>query len=423
MAQQRELSRPGAVALGLGGVLGAGVAVVPAVASGVAGRWSLVGIPLAAVAAWCCAVATSRQSAAYREPGAASACVRDKLGAVPGRIATATGLVGGIAAMAAVADTIGNYLPTPEPLTAAVVVLLAVVAATGGLRVRGVGAWLWPALTLVVVTVVVAACFAIPPVESTGSAAANAPLGITGAAGVAFFGFLGFDRLIAAGRATERGYASVVRRALPVVVVLATVTYLAVGAALLHQLGAARLALSPQPLTDALRAADAVTMTRPVALAIALAMGPVLLGVLESARSTGLAAVADGDLPAALRRRGGSGTPYLLDLVVGLAALLVSLLLGPGQAITVAACCLLVHYALVNAAARVLMLDESSPVVRTACLGMGLCVILAMSMPVPAMLTTLVVVLVGPPLLALGARWRPRPSARDADAGAVSAVE
>lgn len=406
VTQQRELARSGAVALGLGGVLGAGVAVVPAVASGVAGTWLLVGVPLAAVTAWCCALAASQQSAAYRGPGAVSACVRDKLGPVAGRVASATGLAGGVAAMAAVADAIGNYLPTPQPLTAAVAVLLVVAAATGGLRVRGIAAWLWLTLTFVVVAVVVAACFTIPPVAASGSAAANAPLGITGAAGVAFFGFLGFERLAAPARHEDRWHGTTVRRGLLVVIVLATVTYLAVGAALLHQLGGARLALSPQPLTDALRAADAVTMARPVAVGIAVALAPVLLGVLETVRSTGLAAVADGDLPGVLRRRGGNGTPYLLDLGAGLAALVVSLLLDPAQAISVAACCLLVHYALGNAAARVLMLDESTATVRTACLGMGLCVILAMSMPVPAMLATLVVVVAGPALLALPSRWQ-----------------
>ncbi len=384
--------------------MGAGAAVAPAAASGVAGGWFLLGVPLAAVAAWCCARSASHQSAAYRGPGAVNACVRDKLGVVPGRIAAATGLVGGITATAAVAGAVAAYLPTPPPLTAAVAVLLAVVATTGGLRIRGVAAWLWLALTCAVLAVVVAACLTIPPVPVSGHRDPHNVLGITGAAGIMFFAFLGFERLAAPAREDDRRSRTAVDRGLLIVVAAAAALFLVTGAALVHQLGAARLALSPQPLTDALRAADAVALTRPVAVGIAVAMLPVLLAVLESVRSTGLAAVADGELPGVLGRRGGAGTPYLLDLVVGIAAVATSLLLDPVQAITIAACCLLVHYALANAAARVLMLDESTATVRTACVGMGLCVILAMSMPVPAMLVTLAVAVAGPLLGAAGAR-------------------
>ena len=180
-----------------------------------------------------------------------------------------------------------------------------------------------------------------------------------------------------------------------------------VGVALLCQLGAARLALSPVPLTDALRAAAAPGLTSLVGVGAALALLPVLLGVLESLRSTGRAVVADGDLPAALGRTGGRGTPYLLDLAAGLLAAGLSVAVEPAQAIVLAACCLLAHYAFANAGTRILLLRGSKWMRRTACLGMGLSVVLAMSMPIPAVLGTLLVVVVAPVLMgAVSGRWR-----------------
>ncbi|SDQ06534.1 amino acid permease [Actinopolyspora saharensis] len=383
------------IPLGLGGMLGAGVFAGIAPAAGTAGRWTLIAVPLAALTAWCAVVSTSHQSASYRGAGAAYSCVRDKLGILPGRVAAGTGLFGHVAAMAAIAGAVAEYLPAPDPVTTAAVLLLVVLVSAAGLRIRGLSGWLWLGLTLAVLTVVVTACLSIAPVPvSTGIE--HGPLAITSSAGFFFFAFLGFERLTAPDTERDRHPRAAVRRGALFGVAATAVVLLVVSFAVLHQLGAARLGLSPVPLLDALRAADAATLTSGVGLGAALAMTPVLLGALESGRSTGLAVISDGELPASLGRRGGSGTPYLFDLVLAAAAVVLALLVSPAVAMGAAACCLLVHYAFVNAAARVLLLDEWTWSTRTACLGMGLSVILAMSMPVPAMLFTLGAVLVLP---------------------------
>ncbi|RCW44079.1 amino acid/polyamine/organocation transporter (APC superfamily) [Halopolyspora algeriensis] len=401
MAQRSELPRrlatdAGAIPFGLGGMLGAGVFLGLAPASALAGAWLLLGIPVAGLAAACCALSTAEQSVAYRGPGAAYTCIRAQLGVVPGRIAAGTHLLGQVAAMAALAGGIEAYLPTSSPLIAAVLVLLTVVAATAGLRIRGGAAWLWLGLTPAVVALVVLACWAIAPAPVGSSAQHTTPMGIPAAAGTMFFAFLGFERVTAPAEERDR-YGRPAMRSAAVVMFAATVAILLiVGVSVLHQLGAARLALSPAPMLRALQAADAATLTSLVGAGAALAMLPVLLGALELFRSTALAVLSDGDLPTLFDRRAGGGTPYLLDLGGGLAAAGLAVLVEPGQAITLAACCLLVHYAFANAGARVLLVNESTWRMRMACLGVGLCVILAMSMPVPAMLGTLGAAVLGP---------------------------
>lgn len=404
-----ERSAAGALPLALGGMLGAGLLVGAAPAALAAGWWLLAGVPVAVVAAGCCALASAHQSAAYRGPGAAHACTRARLGVVPARIGASAALAGQLAAMAVVARVaVRHAVPAAPPALAAVLVLLVVLAATAGLRIRGAAAWLWLGLSVLLLGVVLAACFAIAPAPqvATGVPDGDGGVGITGAAGLVFFGLLGFERLTAPPEERDRHRGVVVKRATIAALLIAGAFALLLGLALLHQLGPARLALSEAPVLDALEAADAGRLRPAVGLGFGLALLPVLLGALESFRSTAMAVRRDGDLPAVLDRTGSSGTPYLLDLGGGVVAAVLAVLLQPATAMAFAACCLLVHHALANAAARVLLADDQVWRMRSACLGMGLAVILAMSLPVSAMLGTLVVVITGPLVAgAISRRW------------------
>lgn len=398
-----------ALPLALGGMLGAGLFVGIAPATLAAGRLVPLAIPLVLVAVACCALASAHQSASYRGPGAGYACIRARLGVLPARFGAATALAGQVAALAAVAEVIVQHaMPAAPPAIAAAIVLFVVLAATAGLRIRGAAAWVWLLLALVVVGLVVAVCFAIEPPAGlpVGPPQGDGAIGITGAAGVLFFGFLGFERLTAPAQEQDRYRGKVVKWGVIAALVVTGAAVLLLSAALLHQLGPARLALSGQPVLDAMDAAAGGGLRPLVGTAVGLALFPVLLGILESLRSTALAVQRDQDLPAVLGRTSRAGTPYLLDLCAGVAAAVVALLVQPVAAMAFASCCLLVHHALANAAARVLLADDQVWRMRSACLGMGLAVILAMSMPVHAMLGTLVVVIAGPLLAGLvSRRW------------------
>lgn len=378
----------GAIPLGLGAMLGAGVFVGPAPASAAAGVWLLPAVLLAALTALCAALSTAEQSASFRGPGASYACVRAKLGVVPGRIGAVANLAGSAAAMAAVADTIAVHLPWASMPSAVAVILLVVLANTAGLRIRGTAGWLWLCASLAVLVVLIGACVAIAPPPNPTSQHAGTPLGATAAAGVLFFAFLGFERLTAPDAESDRHGRRRTTRAVIIAIVVTTIVLIATGAAVLRQLGEVRLALSTRPLLDALRAADAAVLVPLVGVGVAVALLPVLSAIVESVGSTGRALLDDGVLPRVLDRTGSAGTSYPLDLGVGVVAASLSTVLNGAQAMTFAACCMLVHYAFANAAARVLLVDGAQWRMRLACLGVGLSVILAMSMPVPALLAT-----------------------------------
>lgn len=378
-------------------MLGAGVLLGPAAAAAATGPWAPLGLVLALVTAGCAAFSSAQHSKSYRGPGASYACVREALGVVPGRISAGAHLAAQVAAIAAVAGTAGQFFfPDGAARVGAGAVLLVVLAATAGLRIAGGAAWLWLALTAAVFGLLVVVCFAIEPAPLTGhtAAAPDSAVGITGAAGVLVFAFLGFERVTAPDAEQRRYGTTAVRRGIAVALLGTAAAVAVMTAALVHQLGWQRLGLTSSPVQDVLVASAAPELTPLISVGAAVALLPVLLAGLESARSTSEALVAEGELPRGLGRTGSGGTAYVLDLGAGLAAVVVVLLVDPLPAMAFAGCAVLIHFALANAAARSLFDGDRTWAPKLACLGTGLSIVLVVSMPIPALVGALVVVAV-----------------------------
>ncbi|MBB4676635.1 APC family permease [Crossiella cryophila] len=402
----RAVGVPDLVVLGLGGMLGAGAFIGLAPAAEAAGRWLLVGVVLAALAALCTAFSTSDQSAAYVGYGSGYACTKEHLGRWPGRLAGTGLLVGKLASLAAVAGAFGAYLMPARPWVAAVTVIV-VAAAIGAadLATPRWVSWAVAAFVLMVLTVVIIACFAVPPPEQVipvaGQPGADNPRMLLTAGSVMFFGLVGFERITSP--ADGRAYSGRnVRRAIPFVIGLGLLLYLLLGWAALRQLGPARLALSPSPLRDALVAADGAVLLPLVSAGAAVALGAMALIVSVDLRRALFSLARDRDLPLGLSR-----SPWRAQLLAAAGASGLVLLLTPEIALQFAACCLLTYYAFTNAAARLLLIEDRTWPMRTACLGLGLSVVLLMSLPPVMLLATLVTVVTGSCVAALLTRqWR-----------------
>ncbi|MHA6803049.1 amino acid permease [Salinifilum ghardaiensis] len=379
-------------------MLGAGVLLAPAPAMAAAGRWLPLSVLLAVATAACTAVAATHQGAIYRSPAPSYACTRARLGVVPGRISASTSLVGQIAATAVLGRLVAELLfPAAPAAMAPMVILGSVVATVAGARIRGGVAWAWLAVTLATPVLVAATGFAIAPPEAPAATPSSAgALGVTGAAGVLCFAFFAGGRASTPDAAGGGGVGGRVAALSLLGTTGALVLFLA---ACVHQLGSARLALSENPLRDVLTAAAASDLVPLVSSLAAVGLLPALLAALDGVRGTARAVLEERDLPGVLGRTGGSGRPYLLDLSGGVLAACLAALLGPVSAMVFAACCLLVHCALTNASARLSLHDRTAPRVwaaRTTCAGMGLSVVLFMSMPVHALLATAGTAAAGP---------------------------
>jgi APA family basic amino acid/polyamine antiporter len=386
------------VLAGLGAMLGAGLFAGLAPATALVGGWLPLALVIAAVPAILSCCSTGDQAAAFPGPGGGYRYTREQLGRWPGRMAGLLYLVSRGAAAAALAGCFGDYVDPAHPALPALVVLVVVVVADAvKFRLSTALSRALTVVVLVVLALVVAACFAIPPPPPIGIAlppgtpGLNQPGELLPAAGVLFFAFLGFEHVTTTGLAPSRR-----RIVIPVLVLLALGTYLVVSFAVLRQLGPTRLAVSVVPLRDALDAADAATLDPVVTIGALVATAVGLLLVISGGTRTATTMADSGDLPmvGAVAR----------VLVAGGAAVGV-LVAGPAQAIELAATCALFYYAFTNASARLLAREDRVWPTRTACFGLGVTVLIGMTMPpvdlVIALGVTVVAGLAGP-LVALG---------------------
>lgn len=352
---------------------------------------------IAAILALLTSCSIGDQAGAFPGSGGGYRYTREQLGRWPGRTAGGLWLVGRAAAAAALAGCFGDYVDPARPdLPALAVLVVVVVADVVGVRLPGVVTKVLTAFVLVVLALVVAACFAIaPPAPVDVPVPAGTPGldhvgGMLPAAGVLFFAFLGFERL------TETAPAKRVRIVVPIVVVLALGTYLLVSWAVLRQLGTTTLAVSAAPLRDAVDAADAVLLDPLVAAAAAVATATSLLLVVGGGRSTADVMADKGDLPA----RG-----MVVRLLIGGGAAAGVLLSTPAAALELASTCALFYYAFSNASARLLPREERTWPPRTACFGMAIAVLVGMSMPPLDLVVVLAIAIVAAlvsPLVRLG---------------------
>lgn len=353
----RRLGTGDAVVVGLSAMLGAGVFVAFAPAAEAAGRGLLVGLGIAAVIAFCNAVASAQLASSYPASGGTYLFGREVLGPWWGFLAGWGFVVGKTASCAAMAMTFAAYaLPATSPAAGwaqRALAALAVVAFTV-LNLRGVTRTATAAKVLLAATLLVLAGFLVlvasgepDPVgrlDATGGA-----WGVLQAAGLLFFAFAGYARIATLAEEVRRP--EVLGRAILVALGTAVVLYLLVALALVHVLGDA-LPTSTVPVADATAAlgADwAVPLVRVGAAAAALGA---LLALLAGVGRTTLAMAREHDLPRRLasvdpRHR----VPDTAQVVIGVAVVALVLLADLRGAIGFSSFGVLVYYAVANLSA------------------------------------------------------------------------
>jgi APA family basic amino acid/polyamine antiporter len=140
-----------------------------------------------------------------------------------------------------------------------------------------------------------------------------------------------------------------------------------------------------------------------------VACGSALLAVLAGWSRTAVTLARRGELPGGLGATGSRGSPWRADLLGAVAAVVVAVLAGPTGALAIAACALLVHYALVGLAG--VLLPAAGRTWPAGVLGAGavLCVLLAVLLPLRAVVVTVAVLAVLWVLTTLHARrWAAR---------------
>jgi len=383
----RRLGVGDAVVIGLGAMIGAGVFAAPGPAAAAAGSWLLAGLVLAAFVAYCNATSSAQLAALYPEAGGTYVYARKRLGGYWGFLAGWSFVVGKTASLSAMALTFGAYV-APEyarPIGIGAVVTLTVVNYLGVEKTAR--------LTRVIVTLVLAALAVVVSATWFGGDATlgnldpslpGGPYGVLQSGGLLFFAFAGYARLATLGEEVRDPQVTI-PKAIPLALGLVVALYAIVLGGALLAVGPTTLAEAPAPLVAAVEGSRWAGLAPAVQVGAAVAAAGVLLSLLAGVSRTTLSMARRRELPGFLdavhpRHR----TPYRAEFAAGAIVCAIVLVADLRGAIGFSSFAVLTYYALANASAWTLGGEERRWPRWIAGAGVVTCVVLAVTLPVIA---------------------------------------
>ncbi|MGW5767530.1 APC family permease [Streptomyces longwoodensis] len=379
---RRTLGLGDAVVIGLGSMVGAGIFAALGPAARTAGSGLLLGLAVAAVVAYCNAVASARLAAVYPASGGTYVYGRERLGPFWGYLAGWSFVVGKTASCAAMALTVGAYVWPGHAHAVAVAAVVALTAVNyGGIQKSARLTRVVVAVVLAVLAGVVVVClgsdsFAAGRLDIGASRGAG---GVLEAAGLLFFAFAGYARIATLGEEV-RDPARTIPRAIRLALGIALVVYACVAVAVLSVLGAGALGRSGAPLAYAVRAAGVPGLVPVVRVGAAVAALGSLLALILGVSRTTLAMARDRHLPGALAAvHPRFHVPHRAELAVGAVVAVLAATVDVRGAIGFSSFGVLTYYAVANASAWTLEATVGARVLPT--LGLAGCAVLAFSLP------------------------------------------
>ncbi|NUP82682.1 MAG: APC family permease, partial [Nonomuraea sp.] len=375
-------------------MIGAGVFAAFAPAAAAAGRFLLAALALAAVVAYCNATSSARLAARHPESGGTYVYGRRRLGPLWGYLAGWGFTVGKTASCAAMALTFGSYVAPDlaKPLAVAAVVALTLLNLFGVQRSATVARVIVVLVLAVLAAVIVAGLTGpVPPLEpglrtDSPFLTASDLWGVLQGAGLLFFAFAGYARIATLGEEV-RDPARVIPRAVGIALGVTLVVYTLVAVAALRTLDWIRLERSPAPLADVVREAGAAWMVPVVGVGAAVASLGALLALLLGVSRTMLAMARERDLPPLLAAVDPvHHVPRRAEVAVGAAVVVLVLVADLRGAIGFSSFGVLVYYAIANASALTLSKEEGAPVKAVPVIGLVLCLVLAVTLPLGSVL-------------------------------------
>ena len=370
-------------------MLGAGAFAAPGPAAKLAGSGVLAALAIAGIIAFANATSTARLAALQPEAGGIYSYARARINPLAGFTAGWAFTAGKVSSLVAMALTFGAYVTPADPRTggiAAVAVLIAINLA--GVTRTATAAKFGAAAVGCVLLVVAAVTLS----SSDANAANLSPLigagglhGLLGGAGIMFFAFAGYARIATLGEEV-RDPAVTIPRAVEVALVIAFALYLGTTSGALAVLGVDHLAASTAPLADAAKVAGGAPAAALARVGAAVAALGVLLSLLAGVSRTVFAMADDGELPQRLSAVDPKrSVPHVAQVMVGAITALLVLTVPTITAIATSSVCVLTYYAIGHLSALRLSPGERRPT-ALALFGLAGCVVIALSLPLNAVL-------------------------------------
>ncbi|MBW3620276.1 MAG: APC family permease [Actinobacteria bacterium] len=365
-------------------MIGAGVFAAPGPAAAAAGTWLLVGLLLAAVVAYANATSSAQLAALHPESGGTYVYARARLGSYWGFLAGWSFVVGKTASLAAMALTFGAYVSEAyaRPFALAAVVTLAVVNYRGIQRTARLTRLLVAAVVAILVTVVAATLLGgAPAVANLTTDLPTGAWGVLRSGGLLFFAFAGYARIATLGEEVHDP-ATTIPRAIPIALGIVVALYAVVLGSTLLAVGPETMAASPAPLAAAVEAGRFSSVVPVVRVGAAVAAASVLLSLLAGVSRTALSMARRRELPGGLAAvHPVHRTPYRAEVAVAVVVCAIVLVADLRGAIGFSSFAVLTYYGLANASAWTLAAGERRWPRWLAGLGVGLCALLAVTLP------------------------------------------
>lgn len=337
-------------------MVGAGVFSAIGPAAEAAGSWLVLGLAIAAVVAYCNAVASAQLAAQYPLSGGTYVYGRERLGAWWGFAAGWCFVTGKTASCAAMALTFGAYVAPGSGIVQRLLGILAVVALTA-VTLRGIERTAqltrWLVAVSVGVLVVTVAILLTSGETDVGRLTIGEPdlYGILQAAGLLFFAFAGYAR-IATLAEEVRDPARAIPRAIVTALAAVLLLYFAVAVSALVVAGPDALAASSAPLRTAVELAGAHWAKPLVTAGAVVASLGALLALLAGVARTALAMGRNRDLPSRLAAVDPArSVPIVAQLAVAVAVVLLVGTIDLRGMIGFSSFGVLLYYAVANASA------------------------------------------------------------------------
>lgn len=407
---QRRLGVGDAVVVGAGSMIGAGVFAAWDPAAGAAGTGLLIGLAIAGVIAYCNATSSAQLAAVHPESGGTYVYGRERLGPAWGHLAGWAFVVGKTASCGAMGLTVGAYL-WPEQaraVGAAAVVAIALVNLGGLSRTVAVTRVLL-VVSLAAIAVVVVAGWSsgeadlarITPIEA-------GPHDVLAAAGFMFFAFAGYARIATLGEEV-REPAVTIPKAIPRALFGVLVVYGIVGVTLLAVVPADVVAGSSAPLRIVVESSGLDRLAPITRVGAGIAALGVLLNLIPGVSRTALAMARRRELPTWFAHVDTARSlPVRAELAVTAIVVLLVATLDLRGAIALSSVTVLTYYAVTNASALTLPAELRRWPRPIAVVGLVGCVVVAISLPLAAVIGGSTVMIVGVVLrLASQRLWPP----------------
>ncbi|HEY9458932.1 MAG TPA: APC family permease [Gaiella sp.] len=352
----RRLGTFDAAVIGVASMVGAGVFSAIGPAAEAAGSWLVLGLALAAVVAYCNAVASAQLAAQYPLSGGTYVYGRERLGHWWGFAAGWCFVTGKTASCAAMALTFGAYVAPGSKVAQRLLGVLAVVALTA-VTLRGIERTArltrWLVAVSVGVLLLTVAVLLTSDARDTARLTVGEPglYGVLQAAGLLFFAFAGYAR-IATLAEEVRDPTRTIPRAIVTALAAVLVLYLAVDVSALLVAGPDALAESSAPLRTALELAGADWAKPVVTVGAVVASLGALLALLAGVARTALAMGRNRDLPARLALvHPAHAVPHVAQVAIAALVVLLVATIDLRGMIGFSSFGVLLYYAVANASA------------------------------------------------------------------------